>query len=70
MRDDGAIEGAYLSEVHTALPLDLDGDGAGDLCDVDPVIRVSADPADEPDFASIQAAVDLAVRRSADHRAV
>ena len=41
---------------------DRDGDGAGDLCDVDPVIRVSTDPTDEPDFSSIQAAVDLAVQ--------
>jgi len=41
---------------------DRDGDGAGDLCDIDPVIRVSGDPTDNPDFTSIQAAVELAVQ--------
>ena len=37
---------------------DGDGDGVGDACDSDPVIRVSTDPLDEPDFDNVQDAVD------------
>ncbi|MCP3982299.1 MAG: right-handed parallel beta-helix repeat-containing protein [bacterium] len=36
---------------------DSDGDGVGDPCDVNPVFTVSNDPADEPDFATIEDAV-------------
>ena len=37
---------------------DVDGDGDGDACDVNPIFQVSSDPADNPDYLSIQAAVD------------
>jgi hypothetical protein len=37
---------------------DGDGDGVGDACDSNPVLRVSTDPADDPDFDNIQEAVD------------
>jgi RHS repeat-associated protein len=39
---------------------DNNQNGTGDACDANPVFRVSSDPADGTDFASIQAAVDAA----------
>ena len=44
--------------VANASQSDVDGDGAGDACDVNPVLRVSSDPADIADFAVVQDAVD------------
>lgn len=40
---------------------DTDGDGTGDACETRPVLYVSNDPADKPDFAAIQSAVDAAL---------
>ncbi len=37
---------------------DEDGDGVGDACDANPVLRVSSDPLDGADFAVVQDAVD------------
>jgi hypothetical protein len=42
------------------LQLDDDGDAVGNECDTNPVFTVSSDPADEPDYAGIQQAVDAA----------
>ena len=39
---------------------DGDIDGVGDACDTNPVFIVSSDPSDNPDFASIQQAVNTA----------
>ncbi len=39
---------------------DADGDGVGDACDGNPVLRVSSDPLDLPDFGVVQDAVDAA----------
>ncbi|MBP7149002.1 MAG: right-handed parallel beta-helix repeat-containing protein [Acidobacteria bacterium] len=39
---------------------DADGDAVGDACDSNPVLRVSTDPLDDPDFAVVQDAVDAA----------
>ncbi len=44
-----------------ASQFDADSDGAGDACDTNPVILVSSDVADTPDFTAIQPAVDAAV---------
>lgn len=41
--------------------LDSDGDCVGDVCDTNPVFVVSADLKDEPDFETIQDAVDSVV---------
>jgi hypothetical protein len=41
---------------------DDDGDGIGDACDANPVFVVSNDPGDDPDFNTIQAAVDAVVQ--------
>lgn len=40
---------------------DEDLDGVGDACDSNPIIRVSTDPLDEPDYDNIQDAVDAAL---------
>jgi len=39
---------------------DEDGDGVGDACEEGAVLHVSSEPGDDPDFASIQAAIDHA----------
>ncbi len=39
---------------------DADGDGVGDACDSNPVLRVSSDPSDGADFPAVQEAVDAA----------
>ncbi|HXV75910.1 MAG TPA: hypothetical protein VD788_06270, partial [Candidatus Polarisedimenticolaceae bacterium] len=44
--------------VANASQSDLDNDGTGDACDVNPTLRVSNDPADGADFSVIQDAVD------------
>jgi hypothetical protein len=36
---------------------DLDQDGLGDACEASAILRVSSNPADDPDFSSVQAAV-------------
>jgi hypothetical protein len=41
---------------------DRDGNGAGDACDIHPVLVVSSDSGDDPDFATIAAAVAAAVQ--------
>lgn len=42
--------------------VDTDGDSVGDACDTNPTFRVSSNPADQPDFASIQTAVNTATQ--------
>jgi len=41
---------------------DVDGNGTGDACDANPVFYVSSNPADNPDYTSIQAAVNAATQ--------
>jgi hypothetical protein len=41
---------------------DLDGNGVGDACDLPPVLWVSSDPADDPDFDVVQDAADAPSR--------
>ena len=42
--------------------IDSDFDGIGNSCDLDPVLVVSSDPADQPDYFTIQEAVDAAIQ--------
>ena len=48
-------------DVYSLCQDDQDNDGVGDVCDTDPQFVVSNDPADLPDFTTIQAAVDAVV---------
>jgi hypothetical protein len=48
--------------VANASQADADEDDTGDACDSNPVLVVSSNPADEPDFATLQDAVDGAVQ--------
>ncbi len=41
---------------------DSDGNGTGDACDANPVFHVSPNPADNPDYSTIQAAVNAATQ--------